>query len=85
MWKSKSEKNGLRKKRNDAFCPFIGSPTEECYCVEMSSSSIPLAIQYCQDQYPRCPIYRRIIASEANANGRNLVLPQEHQTKRRQT
>jgi hypothetical protein len=36
----------------------------DCYCHELNSQSIELAVRFCLGQYDRCNHYRAFIASE---------------------
>ena len=39
-------------------CPFIETPSEECYIATMDSRMIERAIFYCGGKYEECDIYR---------------------------
>ena len=43
------EKNG--------FCPLVGKPEAECYCMNITSLTIRQLLYYCKSNYERCDIY----------------------------
>jgi hypothetical protein len=49
------------KKQKKNLCPFVRSPSLDCYCRDMNSSKISMAIHFCQNHYVQCPIYKRMI------------------------
>jgi hypothetical protein len=48
------------KKKKKRSCPFIRSPLKDCYCIDMNSNKISMAIYYCRNRYEECDIYKRI-------------------------
>ena len=40
-------------------CPVLENPEPDCYCTNLTSLNIPMAIQYCVRDFKQCPIYRR--------------------------
>jgi hypothetical protein len=38
-------------------CPFIETPSEECYVARLDSRTIERAIFYCGGEYEQCEIY----------------------------
>jgi len=49
-----------RKKRKRRLCPFVRSPSKDCYFLDMNSNKISMALYYCQNHYTHCTIYKRI-------------------------
>lgn len=39
-------------------CPFIEDPSDECYCLNMSSQKIEAAIYFCGGNFDTCAIYK---------------------------
>lgn len=52
--------DGFREKH----CPFIKNARAECYCHEMNSRKITLAIRFCLKEYENCRIYRRLFLDD---------------------
>ena len=40
-------------------CPVFYDPEPDCYCMDLTSQSIPKAIQFCLKDFRQCPIYKR--------------------------
>jgi len=40
-------------------CPVLENPEPDCYCLNLTSLTVPLAVQYCLTDFRQCPIYRR--------------------------
>jgi len=53
----------------DVFCPFIKTPSPECYCVEMNGLKINLAMRFCLKDYKSCRFYRRLFLQETRQSG----------------
>jgi hypothetical protein len=47
-------------------CPVLENPEPDCYCLDMASLQIHMAIQYCLGNFTQCPIYRRIMGVSEN-------------------
>ena len=45
----------------DVLCPVLDSPEPDCYCMNLTSRTIPLAVQYCLRDFRTCPIYQRFM------------------------
>ncbi len=45
-------------------CPFIHSPSKDCYCYEISSSRVQDVLRYCNAFYTLCPVYQGIKSGE---------------------
>jgi len=58
-----TQQNG-DKNRKKKSCPFIRSPSKDCYCIDMNSTKISMAIYYCRNRYEECDIYKRITRSK---------------------
>ena len=43
------------------FCPLIDNPEPDCYCANLTSQKIPLALLFCQENYRECDIYQRVM------------------------
>jgi hypothetical protein len=39
-------------------CPYVKRPLPDCYCRNLTNSTIPLVIYFCRERYVECPIYR---------------------------
>jgi len=39
-------------------CPVLDNLEPDCYCLNMTSQSIPKAIQFCLRDFRECPIYK---------------------------
>ncbi len=48
------------KKQKRTVCPFVRSPSRDCYFLDMNSNKISMAVYYCQNHYDQCEIYKRI-------------------------
>jgi hypothetical protein len=55
--KEPESKKKIRPKRE--LCPFVRSPQNGCYFLDMNSYTIPMAVYYCQNHYRQCDIYKR--------------------------
>ena len=42
----------------------LSNPEPDCYCVNLNSQSIALALKYCQGTYLACDIYLRLKEKE---------------------
>lgn len=40
-------------------CPVLDNPEPDCYCLNLTSLTIPKAIQFCLRDFRDCPIYQR--------------------------
>ena len=40
-------------------CPVLDNPVSDCYCLNLTSLNIPMAIQYCLGDFRECPVYKR--------------------------
>ena len=45
--------------KGNGTCPVLENPEPDCYCLNLTSLTIPLAVQYCLNDFRQCPIYRR--------------------------
>ncbi len=43
--------------KNNSFCPLVVNPDPDCYCVDLTSRSIRLVLDYCKVNYKKCDIY----------------------------
>jgi hypothetical protein len=39
-------------------CPFIRSPDDDCYFLDMNSNKISMVLFYCQNHYTQCTLYK---------------------------
>jgi hypothetical protein len=46
------------------YCPFVDSPSDDCYVVRIDSLSAEKAIHYCGWKFEECKIYQRRINRE---------------------
>ena len=56
----------LTKRTPDGFgikesCPVLENPEPDCYCKNLTSVTIPMAVQYCVRNFKQCPIYKRYL------------------------
>jgi hypothetical protein len=42
-------------------CPVLDDPAPDCYCLNLTSLTIPKAVQYCLRDFRKCPIYKRYL------------------------
>ena len=56
---SKGHESKGKDKPKRKLCPFVQSPQDECYFLDMNSYTIPMAVYYCQNHYHQCDIYIR--------------------------
>jgi len=61
---SKEPKSKEQKKQKKNLCPFVRSPGPDCYCRDMNSSKISMAVYFCQNHYDHCEIYKRMTRRE---------------------
>ena len=40
-------------------CPVLENPEPDCYCLNLTSLTVPMAVQYCLKDFRNCPIYKR--------------------------
>ncbi len=58
--KTKSHKSKVKNIQKRTLCPFVQSPSQECYFLDMNSNKISMTIYYCQNHYEICEIYKRM-------------------------
>ncbi len=56
---SKGHESKEKPKPKRKLCPFVRSPQNECYFLDMNSNKISMAVYYCQNHYHQCDIYIR--------------------------
>ncbi len=56
---SKEQESKGKDKPKRKLCPFVRSPQDECYFLDMNSNKISMAVYYCQNHYHQCEIYKR--------------------------
>ena len=44
----------------DEICPFVFSPSEDCYCIKMNSEKIKSVVAFCMGKYLECKIYGKL-------------------------
>ena len=42
-------------------CPVLENPEPDCYCRDLTSLTIPMAILFCLKDFRQCPIYKRYL------------------------
>ena len=42
-------------------CPVLDNPDTDCYCLILTSMTIPKAVQFCLRDFRDCPIYQRYL------------------------
>jgi hypothetical protein len=45
--------------KGNGTCPVLENPEPDCYCLNLTSLTIPMAVQYCLNDFRQCPIYKR--------------------------
>ena len=40
-------------------CPVLDNPEPDCYCLNLNSQAISLAVRFCIRNFRECPIYKR--------------------------
>ena len=50
-------------KGSELICPLLDNPDPECFCLNMSSITIPLAVKFCLRDFRVCPIYKYYLSS----------------------
>ena len=48
-------------------CPFVQNPHKDCHCVDMNSRKVNDAIYYCQKNFKKCKIYKRLLKERQHA------------------
>ena len=41
-------------------CPVLDDPQPNCYCMDMTSMTIPYAVKYCLRDFRACKIYQSV-------------------------
>jgi hypothetical protein len=54
------EQDRIKVHREKSFCPYLKQPSDDCYCVKMSSQDIERAIYFCTKNFKACEIFIRI-------------------------
>ena len=47
-------------------CPVLENPEPDCYCINLTSLTIPIAVKYCLNDYRQCHIYSRCMGFPAH-------------------
>ncbi len=55
---SAAQQPRTKKGKEKNLCPFLSSPFEDCYSLDMDSTKISMAIYYCQNHFEECDIYK---------------------------
>ncbi len=63
----KSDNSSLSHKGKKKKCPVIGYPNKDCYCLDMNSNKISMALYYCQNHYKQCAIYKQLKSKQSLA------------------
>lgn len=50
--------DSVERMYQETMCPFIEMHSDECYCINMNSQTIPNAINYCMRNFEQCKRYR---------------------------
>ena len=45
----------------EEICPVLDDPDPDCYCLNLTSVNIPMAIHFCLRDFRECPIYNRYL------------------------
>ncbi len=40
-------------------CPFIKRPSDDCYCIKLTSQDVEKAVFYCGGHFELCEIYKK--------------------------
>ncbi|WDN89363.1 hypothetical protein BuS5_02331 [Desulfosarcina sp. BuS5] len=59
--------NSNNQKKLDRICPFIQNPHKDCHCVDMNSRKVNDVIYYCQKNFKKCKIYKRLLKERQHA------------------
>ncbi len=65
-------KRKLRTKPEYKTCPFIENSLADCYCSDMKSQNIKLALNFCGGDYKKCPIYVK-----ASREGKRILVAED--------
>lgn len=57
---SDAQQDKARKDKKKKLCPFLSSPFEDCYSLDMDSTKIAMVVYYCQNHFEECDIYKRM-------------------------
>jgi len=52
------------KNKKQQLCPMVANPGKSCYCRDMNSNKISMAVYYCLNHYRQCEIYRQMMRSK---------------------
>ncbi len=59
----KMMENEITEEASKRRCPRITNPpSEDCYCIKLTSQCIEMAIYYCGNHYRECEIYQTFFA-----------------------
>lgn len=58
----------IRKKN----CPFVRSPSDDCYCAKLDSQNIENVLYYCADRFLDCEIYKKLIMKQRQPTNSNV-------------
>ena len=47
-------------KTENKLCPYIENPSKSCYCTSLNSMKILLVVEYCMNNYYKCPIFQKL-------------------------
>lgn len=47
-------------------CPVLDNPEPDCYCLNLTSLTIPKAVQFCLRDFRQCPVYKRYLSSQGS-------------------
>lgn len=53
----------------EELCLYVKSPSPDCYCINMNSAKIELAVRFCMGDFRKCPHFCEL---QAIAPGKNL-------------
>ena len=48
------------EKTLDGVCPFVSSPSEDCYCIKMNSVKIKDVAEFCMGKYFECNHHKKL-------------------------
>jgi len=51
-------------------CPLIKKPKKDCYCMNMNSNKVQLALRFCAGAFEECRIYQAAVQEEISS-GKN--------------
>lgn len=66
---NEADNSNIRKnqKNMNPICPFVQKPHKDCYCLDMNSRKVRNVIYYCQGNFGKCKIYKKLLKEKQHA------------------